>query len=92
MDNKTVVAGVVGAIAGGLIGFGAGRFVERREKSIERGLATELLSIFGGIAGGVMTAALVNAINGGPPSPSPQPVATLPQTPAAGSSTPSTGG
>lgn len=60
MDKKVVVAGVVGGLGGGVIGYLAGKYVERKEKSIDKGLATELLGIFGSIAGGIAVAASAN--------------------------------
>jgi uncharacterized membrane protein len=63
VDNKTVAAGIMGGLGGAVLGFGVGRYVERKEKSIDRGLASELFAIFGSIAGGVITAAAVNALS-----------------------------
>jgi len=58
MDNKTVIAGTVGALAGVTAGYLLGKRVGGKDKEL-RVLSEELFGIFGGIVGGVIASALV---------------------------------
>lgn len=58
MTSTTVVGAVSGLVLGGLLGGLAGRSLEKKGR-MERGVATELGVIFGGMAGAVTAAAVV---------------------------------
>jgi outer membrane lipoprotein SlyB len=59
VTSQTVVGGLSGLVLGGFAGAFLGRSLEKRERTIPRGTATELGAIFGGITGAVLVAAVV---------------------------------
>jgi len=58
MDSKVIAGGAVGAVTGAVGGYLLGRYIERKEHSIEKGLASEFLGLFASLAGGVTAAAV----------------------------------
>lgn len=60
MNNTTIVAGSVGAVAGGLVGFLVGSGIAKKESGLES--LPELLGIFAAIGGGVLASALITPI------------------------------
>lgn len=58
MTSQQAIGGLSGLLLGGLAGAWLGRSIEKRERSMDPGVATELGAILGGMVGAVTIAAL----------------------------------
>jgi Glycine zipper 2TM domain len=76
MTSQTLFGGFVGLVLGGVSGALLGRAIESGQPSMDRGLATELGGILGGLAGAVVVAAIAT-----PAEPAPY-TASIPEAPA----------